>query len=197
MDALPDLVIHEILKSLSTKQAVRAIILSKQWERVWFSVPALDFDVDEIEQLGEDDDLHANRLRRHIKFAEFVTMCLKRREKDKSLHRLRLRIRMRYLSLDETCSSHIVRKCLRFAMNRHVKELYLAVIDGSESLFVLGNIEVSSSSLKSLEFISFPERHARLQVEAMNLESLGVGSEKGKSWSSYTIDFASCGQLRN
>ncbi|KAL6192701.1 hypothetical protein ACLB2K_033787 [Fragaria x ananassa] len=186
MDALPDLVIHEILKSLSTKQAVRASILSKQWERVWFSVPALDFDVDEIEQLGEDDDLHANRLRRHIKFAEFVTMCLKRREKDKSLHRLRLRIRMRYLSLDETCSSHILNLCPSIE-NLSISGWYNLVAD----------IEVSSSSLKSLEFISFPERHARLQVEAMNLESLGVGSEKGKSWSSYTIDFASCGQLRN
>ncbi|XP_024196484.1 uncharacterized protein LOC112199742 [Rosa chinensis] len=60
-------------------------------------------------------------------------------------------------------------------------------------------IEISSSSLKALEVISFAERRTRLQVEAMNLESLGVGgkADKARSCSWYDIDFASCGQLRN
>ncbi|KAK9913225.1 hypothetical protein M0R45_037048 [Rubus argutus] len=41
---LPDLVVHQILRFVPTKVAVRMMFVSKQWEGVWFLDPILDFD---------------------------------------------------------------------------------------------------------------------------------------------------------
>ncbi|XP_004298316.1 PREDICTED: F-box/LRR-repeat protein 13-like [Fragaria vesca subsp. vesca] len=158
---LPDIAICQILHSLSTKFAVRASILSKQWERVWPLVPVLDFDEDENAPNG-----HNASPRQHRKFLEFVTMCLKRREEDKLLHKFWLRMAYCYYCRD---CAELMDKCLSFALDRNVIELHIAKSDyflphkvlNAECLTVLsmdsiqfrGDETVTLPSLKSLSLI--------------------------------------------
>lgn len=109
-EGLPDLFINMILCLLSAKLAVRTSILSKQWARVWSSVPVLDFDEEEDQQPFADD-----RLRRR-NFMNFLRRCIKCRDKEAPLEKLRLR--MTYLGGDKS-----INKWLSFAFERNVKEL--------------------------------------------------------------------------
>ncbi|KAM1988851.1 hypothetical protein ACFX15_035952 [Malus domestica] len=61
---LPDIASHHIVKFLSTRDAIGASILSKQWECGWSFVHALDFDEEEHDPL---DKLY------HKDFIDFVT----------------------------------------------------------------------------------------------------------------------------
>ncbi|XP_024179042.1 F-box/FBD/LRR-repeat protein At3g26920 [Rosa chinensis] len=107
---LPELVINQIFSHLSTKSAIRASILSKEWASVCFSVLILDIDEDEGKKQIAD---HRDRRR---KFLKFLSNCLKSREKEKYLEKFRLR--MSYFGGD--CA---INKSLSFALERNVKEL--------------------------------------------------------------------------
>ncbi|KAM1112601.1 hypothetical protein EV1_045076 [Malus domestica] len=86
---LPDLVVSQVLILLPTKLAVRASILSRQWERVWSSIPVLVFN--EYEEPGSDWHTLEHKL-----FIDFLKKCLKRREKDKyTVDKLTLHMRLK------------------------------------------------------------------------------------------------------
>ncbi|XP_061993282.1 F-box/LRR-repeat protein At3g59210-like [Rosa rugosa] len=140
---LPEIPICQIFQSLSTKFAVRASILSKQWERVWPLVPVLDFDEDEKVHNG-----HNASPCRHRKFLEFVTLCLRRREEDKLLHKFRLCMEYCYYCKD---CGELVDKCLSFALDRNVKELHVAKSGYFLSHKVLNAEYLAVLSLDSIE----------------------------------------------
>ncbi|XP_008236355.1 PREDICTED: putative F-box/FBD/LRR-repeat protein At3g56780 [Prunus mume] len=100
---LPVLVIHHVLHFLPTKHAIRMSSLCKQWAGLWSSVPVLD--------LEEEDEPHE-------KFINFVDRCLEILEKYEQLDKFRLRMT---LISDE--DEEKVLECLRFAVERRVKEL--------------------------------------------------------------------------
>lgn len=95
---LADLVVHQILRFVPTKVAVRMMFVSKQWEGVWFLDPILDFD----EGTGHYQHDHDQ----HEKFIKFVNNILKRymefcdqKQKHSAAKRFRLCM-MSYLSGD-------------------------------------------------------------------------------------------------
>lgn len=87
---MPDLVIEKILKCLPTKVAFQACFLSKQWEGVISSFPALNFD--------EDDDLDRHRPNlngendyvHHKTFINFLKGYLEHLDNRKHIDKLRL-----------------------------------------------------------------------------------------------------------
>ncbi|CAL9022564.1 unnamed protein product [Prunus brigantina] len=101
---LPVLVIHHVLHFLPTKHAIRMSSLCKQWAGLWSSVPVLD--------LEEEDEPHE-------KFINFVDRCLEILEKYEQLDKFRIRMTTLFSDEDE----EKVLECLRFAVERRVKEL--------------------------------------------------------------------------
>ncbi|GMN46530.1 hypothetical protein TIFTF001_015711 [Ficus carica] len=81
LSKLPDDIIHRILSFLPTQTAVKTSILSKQWTRIWASVPTLDCKV-------YRDHLDITRER----FAEFIDNCLKHRDANASITKLHLQV---------------------------------------------------------------------------------------------------------
>ncbi|CAN6574412.1 unnamed protein product [Malus baccata var. baccata] len=110
---LPDLVVSQVLLLLPTKLAVRASILSRQWERVWSSIPVLVFN--EYEEPGGDWHTLEHKL-----FVDFLKKCLKRREKDKYTVD-KLTLHMRYGG--GRGSTAIIDKWTSFAVERNIKEI--------------------------------------------------------------------------
>ncbi|XP_062016918.1 putative FBD-associated F-box protein At5g22720 [Rosa rugosa] len=108
---LPDLVVERILSLISTRLAARASILSKQWARLWLSVPVIDL----------DEDGATPREDQRSKFMNFMRRYLKLRDKDTCIDKLRLRMR----NLGGTVT---ITKWLTFAVERNVKELDICLV---------------------------------------------------------------------
>ncbi|KAK9926311.1 hypothetical protein M0R45_023549 [Rubus argutus] len=99
---LPDPAVHQILSFVSPKLAARSSIVSKQWTRIWDSIPALVFD--------EDDKICTDSHRRKL-FMNFIRNCLKRRKRGQcDLDKFGLR--MRYNGGASTMN-----QCLSFAIS--------------------------------------------------------------------------------
>lgn len=81
---LPDLAVYQILSLFPTRLAARTSILSKQWRRLWSSVPVIDLDEEE-----HPCDSKTQRSKCMI----FVTSYLKLRERESCcIDKFRLRI---------------------------------------------------------------------------------------------------------
>lgn len=105
---LPDLAVYQILSLFPTRLAARTSILSKQWRRLWSSVPVIDLD---------EEEHPCDSKTQRSKFMIFVTSYLRLRERE-SCCIDKFRLRMRYLG-----GSVTINKWLSFAGERNVKEL--------------------------------------------------------------------------
>ncbi|KAL6192624.1 hypothetical protein ACLB2K_033710 [Fragaria x ananassa] len=122
---MPDLVIEKILKCLPTKVAFQACFLSKQWEGVISSFPALNFD--------EDDDLDRHRPNlngendyvHHKTFINFLNGYLEHLDNRKHIDKLRLHT---WVSTYRDAAN--IDRCLEVAIERDVKELDISPILG-------------------------------------------------------------------
>ncbi|XP_062016640.1 F-box/FBD/LRR-repeat protein At3g52680-like [Rosa rugosa] len=168
---LPDNFIHQVLSLLSTKHAVRAGILSKEWGHLWSSVPVLDFDEDEDVQPSADNC----KLKRKM-FINFMRRCLKRRGKDES-NIEKFRLHMRYFG-----GATIVNKWLSLAVERNVKELQISFIRERESgvrsyrPFYLPQAILNNA--KSLTTLKLQSVTVKDSIDPINLPSLKTMSLK-------------------
>ena len=55
MSELPEEIVVSILSRLSLREAVRTSVLSKPWRYVWTSIPALNFDANDISRVPLGD----------------------------------------------------------------------------------------------------------------------------------------------
>ncbi|XWS75952.1 hypothetical protein CRYUN_Cryun01aG0135800 [Craigia yunnanensis] len=99
---LPDSLIHHILSSLDTKNAVQTCVLSKRWNHLWTYLPSLNFDSKSLGDLTS--------------FKKFVLYVLSRREPS-NLHTLKFYNR----SLDKT----FVGRVICYAVSHSVQEIYM------------------------------------------------------------------------
>ncbi|KAJ3686669.1 hypothetical protein LUZ61_015833 [Rhynchospora tenuis] len=79
ISTLPDCLIHIIMSFLTAQEAVRTCVLSKRWEKLWTTLPFLDFDMSKFECRGKPDGsgLIEGKFER---FLDFVSMTLLHRE---------------------------------------------------------------------------------------------------------------------
>ncbi|EXB38078.1 F-box/LRR-repeat protein [Morus notabilis] len=206
---LPDYIIHKILSFLPTIDAVRMSLLSKRWRRMWYSLPALNFDDSAI--VG---DFNAKR------FSKVVGNCLKLRKADMlavdgdnaiSKFRLATAKMWRWSSINGWLS---------LVSKSKVKELDLHVSSRSKTSFCLppsilriesltclrlANVEVEdvdSASLPSLTSLSLEKVKLSDQVlcdlvsRCCSLERLvlklchGLSNPKVSSWSVKFLEIA-------
>ncbi|XP_050379976.1 putative FBD-associated F-box protein At5g22720 [Argentina anserina] len=109
---LPNLVIHQILRYLPSKLAVRMSFLSKNWAGMWTSLPLIDLQ----EEIAFYDNIKFNMLE-HTKFINFLVRYLELRDKNSPLEKLRLH--MRYRDEDKT----VLDRWLSFAAIKSIREL--------------------------------------------------------------------------
>ncbi|XP_078152126.1 F-box protein At4g22280-like [Carex rostrata] len=76
--SLPDDILPHILSFLSTKEAVKACILSKQWRHAWTYVPVLKFDI--TDWGGESVEAKERWREGEHKFKNFLSGVLKNRK---------------------------------------------------------------------------------------------------------------------
>ncbi|KAJ1691295.1 hypothetical protein LUZ63_015450 [Rhynchospora breviuscula] len=77
ISSLPDCLIHVIMSFLTAQEAVRTCVLSKRWEKLWTTLPFLDFDMSKFECDGK----HSGRIEgKFERFLDFVSMTLLHRE---------------------------------------------------------------------------------------------------------------------
>ncbi|KAM1108158.1 hypothetical protein ACFX2B_004780 [Malus domestica] len=168
---LPDLVICQILQLLSTRYAIRASILSKQWERVWSLIPLLDFD---------EEEQHGDHVFQHDKFEYFVTNCLRRHEKDHKQEYLdKFRLRTRYYGYE-----NLINQCLSFAIWKNVKQLDLSLYTTHNLSYPLYNLPHTVLNAKSLTSLNLESvaiswgwgfQHVRLpSLKSMSLKEVLV-----------------------
>ncbi|KAL6143779.1 hypothetical protein ACLB2K_054474 [Fragaria x ananassa] len=159
---LPSNVIDQILSLISTKRAVRAGLLSKEWGHLWSSVPVLDFDEDEDGKPGD-------KLQRR-KFINFIRRCLKRRRKDKS-NIDKFRLHMRYYG-----SLTSVNQWLSLAAERNVKELEISFIreknPGTRSHRPFYLPQTILNNAKSLTTLKLESVTVKDSIDAVSLPSL-------------------------
>ncbi|KAK9926310.1 hypothetical protein M0R45_023548 [Rubus argutus] len=173
---LPDPAVHQILSLLSPKLAARSSIVSKQWARIWDSLPVLVFD--------EDEKICTDSHRRKL-FMNFIRNCLKRRKRDKcDLDKFGLR--MRYNGGASTMN-----QCLSFAIERNVKELDICIIRrkmfGKLSRLCYLSSTVFSSA-KSLTILKLEGVNLKESIHPMRLLSLKTMSLESVEFNS-TSDF--------
>ncbi|XP_050379939.1 FBD-associated F-box protein At4g10400-like [Argentina anserina] len=177
---LPELVINRIVSHLSTKNVVKASILSKEWASVCSSVLVLDIDEDEGNEQRDD---HKKQRR---EFRKFLTSCLKIFEKQKYLEKFRLR--MRYLGAADST----IYKSVSFALERNVKELdicfkreikgtnckyfclHQTALNNAKSLIIL-KLENLNMKEDSIDIISFPS------LKTMSLKGVRFNTSTGFS----------------
>ncbi|XP_022769553.1 putative F-box/FBD/LRR-repeat protein At4g13965 [Durio zibethinus] len=99
---LPDSLIHHILSSLNTKNAVQTCVLSKRWSHLWTCLPSLNFDSQSFKYLTS--------------FKKFVLHVLSRREPS-NLHSLKF----------HSCSSDktFIGRVICYAVSHSVQEIYM------------------------------------------------------------------------
>ncbi|BFG26278.1 hypothetical protein CerSpe_125510 [Prunus speciosa] len=217
---LPDLVVNQILLLLPTKLAVRASTLSRQWQRLWSSLPVLNFNEDlqlYDSQYGPDRAM----------FRKYLLSCLKRREKDEEEHDLdTFRLSMRYSG-----GASMIDKWLSFAVERNVKELEIILIrkygDRSKPYFLpqtilnaqslttlrLNNVKIKDNpmpisislpSLKNMVLENMDLGNVEFvhlisgcpSLEALSLDSCGLRFCKVLSSSLKSLQIARCRKVR-
>lgn len=110
---LPNDIIHQILRRLPTKLAVRMRCASKKFKDLW------SIDLDEGHPPDTD---HDNPPHQHTEFINFVETCLDSRKNDQHVDKFRLRM-MRYSSNDNA----FISRYLAFAFQRNVMVLDVSV----------------------------------------------------------------------
>ncbi|VVA26713.1 Hypothetical predicted protein [Prunus dulcis] len=163
--------------------------LCKQWEGLWSSVPVLDFDEED-----EPDD----RLQ-HAKFINFLDRCLAFPKKYEHLDKFRLR--MTLFSVEDEKK---VLECLRFAVERRVKELDININNTyhcdwyclswrwnllNAKPIVILNLENVTISDSHQPANSVPQRcqpHSRTLLDAKSLTYLNI--ECGRIWADNNND---------
>ncbi|KAH0984245.1 hypothetical protein GBA52_011422 [Prunus armeniaca] len=161
---LPDLVVNQILLLLPTKLAVRASTLSRQWQRLWSSLPVLNFDEDlqlYNSQYGTDRAM----------FRKYLLSCLKRREKSREEHDLdTFRLSMRYSG-----GASMIDKWLSFAVQRNVKELEIILIrkygDRSKHYFLPQTI-LNAQSLTTLRLNNVKLKDNPMPISLPSLKNM-------------------------
>ncbi|PRQ58984.1 putative F-box domain, leucine-rich repeat domain, L domain-containing protein [Rosa chinensis] len=123
MAHLPDLVINQIFRLVTTKTAVRMSFVSKQWEGMLSSLPMLDFDEGGDHRFDRNDNFI-----QHSKFInilqKYLELCEKDREATKTTPLDKFRLRMtRYSSRDAS----MVYKLLSSSIERSVKVLDISL----------------------------------------------------------------------
>ncbi|GMN53338.1 hypothetical protein TIFTF001_022478 [Ficus carica] len=204
---LPDHVIHYILSFLPTIDAVRMSLLSRRWRRMWYSIPALKFDDYQIKE-----EL----------FFNFVEQCMKHHQMGMQVNTTSVITRFELRISRCRVDSSQVDRWLSFVAQPHLKELDVkmhALCSWSESPHCLPQVALTLTSLtilnldymkledcshvnlpclksmsltSSLKFLHIDGGWERIQVEAINLESLvyiGYGEPP------CDFDLASCKQL--
>ncbi|TQE02150.1 hypothetical protein C1H46_012151 [Malus baccata] len=195
---LKDDIIGELLRLLPTKSSVLMSFLSKQWQSVWFALPAIHLDFDEEgEPLHDNNDDDNHVVRQHAKFINmfswFVGFCEKDKQQQQLVEKFRIRM-VRYSLLEEEAT--VVDKWLTFGLERSVKELDISLLGGGgiadgdlppsiENLAIVScsdvgtdmfsNISINSSTLKSLEVIDCNCR--TISASAGDLESITIVSD--------------------
>ncbi|KAL5703142.1 hypothetical protein ACHQM5_028272 [Ranunculus cassubicifolius] len=124
---LPDPIISHIVSFLSMKDAMRACVLSRQWEHVCSSLSNLEFDQRDFRlrngsdiqssrtQVDDDIGMHKRKL---VDFRNFVDKMLLRHE-GSNVQRFRL-----WTEVDDECiSSHHVNAWISFALDHKVQDL--------------------------------------------------------------------------
>ncbi|KAJ4808792.1 F-box/RNI-like superfamily protein [Rhynchospora pubera] len=79
ISSLPDCLIHFIMSFLTAQEAVRTCILSKRWEKLWTTLPFLDFDMSKFE-CDDKPDGRGCIDGKFERFLDFVSMTLLRRD---------------------------------------------------------------------------------------------------------------------
>lgn len=150
---LEDDIIGEILRLLPTKSSVLTSFLSKQWQSVWFALPAIHLDFDEEgEPLHDNNDDDNHVVRQHAKFINMFSWFVDFREKDKQQQLVeKFRIRMvRYSLLEDEAT--VVDKWLRFGLERSIKELDISLLGGGgKAGYSLPQTLFTSKSLTTLK----------------------------------------------
>ncbi|KAJ4782358.1 F-box family protein [Rhynchospora pubera] len=79
ISSLPDCLIHVIMSFLTAQEAVRTCILSKRWEKLWTTLPFLDFDMSKFE-CDDKPDGRGCIDGKFERFLDFVSMTLLHRD---------------------------------------------------------------------------------------------------------------------
>ncbi|KAJ4808791.1 FBD-associated F-box protein [Rhynchospora pubera] len=77
ISSLPDCLIHVIMSFLTAQEAVQTCVLSKRWEKLWTTLPFLDFDMSKFD-CDPDGNYRING--KFERFLDFVSMTLLNRE---------------------------------------------------------------------------------------------------------------------
>lgn len=160
LSELPDNVIHYILSLVSTVDVVRMSILSKRWQRMWYSLPVLCF--------SDSDDFGKSKSQ---KLCKFVGKCFTLRKND-------------LLNVTDTTITKVMlsttyswsRTCswLRLVAKSNVKELDLDLPWLRKHRFPVELLCSKSLTHLRLSCVSFPNLHSASlpSLISLSLESL-------------------------
>nr|GEU74396.1 hypothetical protein [Tanacetum cinerariifolium] len=102
LSSLPDDLIHNILSSISLKQAIETSSLSSRWRYIWTSIPYLDFSTQSFSKLK--------------KFSKFVTNILSRRDNQVQLSSVKVCFRGKATQV-------FVKRILNYAFSHNIEQL--------------------------------------------------------------------------
>lgn len=138
---LPDELLHRILSSLLTKQAMQTSVLSRRWRNVWLSVPTIDFS--EVTIRTQDE---ASR------FVEFVNSALISRHSTSTIDTFHFDVYYAKEDIDLPLS-HFP-NWVKFALDRNVQNLNLCM-DSDSIIPKLPNAVLCCKTLAGLYLVSF------------------------------------------
>lgn len=183
-------IVGEILRLLPTKSSVLMSFLSKQWQSVWFALPAIDLDFDEKgEPLHENNDDDNHVVRQHAKFINmfswFVGFCEKDKQQQQLVEKFRIRM-VRYSLLGDEAT--VVDKWLRFGLERSIKELDISLLGGGgKAGYTLPQTLFTSKSLTTLKLEHVTvniDRHS-LPVSLPSLKTVTLKTVRFNGYSSF------------
>ncbi|KAJ3683568.1 hypothetical protein LUZ60_013795 [Juncus effusus] len=174
---LPDSVLIEILSLLKSREVAQTCILSKRWEKLWASVPCLDFDFADF--LSEEEEERTEEgLQSDIKrFKNFVSRFLDLREDDKDIERFKLKCDV---TDSETRTGILLsaRMWIRYALNHKAKNLHVMLTAPLEKFympdcfFICESLEEAYMDIK--ENSDFDNDPPNWYISAPNLEYLNI-----------------------
>ncbi|GFP89764.1 putative F-box/LRR-repeat protein at3g42770 [Phtheirospermum japonicum] len=120
---LPDDILHQILSSVNTKQAVQTSVLSSRWRRLCYSMPNLSFDFELLllQSRKGTPTWSSHNPEYMSRFTRFVTQFLSRRDNTSTIDRFRL------ASKDRSTDSIFVGKCIDYAIHHGARHLDIDV----------------------------------------------------------------------
>ncbi|KAF5730470.1 F-box/LRR-repeat protein [Tripterygium wilfordii] len=175
---LPDKVIHHIMSLLHPKDFINTCSLSKRWNRLWCSVPVLQFRQSNWphDRTLKSEEIGEAQQQRFVNFVDrSIQKFIDMRKHHQSIQKFDLQI----LRMDTESVSHIDR-WLKFATQNHVQNLYLSMPRGSDENMEFYNLPVetvfASQSLQSvlLSGCELNLEHVKSSIHCPSLRKLAL-----------------------